>query len=557
MAATAPSSIQTPTQSISPSEGFGHHGVEINDAKVRAVVERPENHQAADEFLDALDQIDPSVPRSDDLTMALATALSATNDTAWKAEQFAQQSLKFEFQASILSGKDQIDFLPATLSLIIALLHHGRICCLLLEGILISLRKSQLALAQTDEAASTDQTRLVEAMACHNFLTEYLWEETDAEMADVARLVAKVSRNIEAGAAVSAFDLFLIGAYAPLHDVDAVRNWVRELGRRNLSALDPTLRLLVFDRFLEDETEIEAITPVTSHISKEVQSQYEENPYPRWRRMPSFTEFEEVEAYVAAGTGQRKRRATSNPQRAKVLIAGAGTGAHPISVAQTLPHAAVLAIDLSRASLAYATREAKVRGATNVAFAQADILKLSDVDVEFDLIESVGVLHHMEDPEAGLQALLKVLKPGGYLRLALYSKAARHAVNAARNYYSADKYAPGLIGIRAFRRDLIHTDDPALAPIQTIPDFFAASEFRDLVMHVQEHQFTLPQIDEMLKRNGLKFLGFSSPSARAALRKMPAKMAQRRERDLRAWDKYEQRNPDTFIRMYDFFCMKR
>ncbi len=504
-----------------------------------------------------LDQIDPSVPRSDDLTMALTAALSATNDTAWKAEQFAHQSLKFEFQASILSGKDQIDFSPATLSLIIALLHHGRICCLLLEDILISLRKSQLALARTDEAASTDQTRLVEAMACHNFLTEYLWEETDAESADVARLVAKVSGNIEAGAEVSAFDLFLIGAYAPLHAVDAVRNWVRELGCCNLSALDPTLRLLVFDRLLEDETEIEAITPVTSHISKKVQSQYEENPYPRWRRMPSFTEFEEVEAYVAAGTGQRQRRATSNQQRAKVLIAGAGTGAHPISVAQTLPHAAVLAVDLSRASLAYATREAKARGATNVAFAQADILKLSDVDVEFDLIESVGVLHHMEDPEAGLQALLKVLKPGGYLRLALYSKAARHAVNAARNYYSADKYAPGLTGIRAFRRDLIHTDDPALVPLQTIPDFFAASEFRDLVMHVQEHQFTLLQIDGMLKRNGLEFLGFSSPSAHSALRKMPAKMAQRRERDLDAWDKYEQRNPDTFIRMYDFFCMKR
>jgi len=104
---------------------------------------------------------------------------------------------------------------------------------------------------------------------------------------------------------------------------------------------------------------------------------------------------------------------------------------------------------------------------------------------------------------------------------------------------------------------LIATEDPELAGLKARSDFFSASMFRDLVMHVQEHQFTLPQIDTMLRRNGLKFLGFSSPTAHAALLDMPPKMAQRRARDLTFWDRFERKNPEAFLGMYQFVCLKR
>lgn len=556
MAATAQSAIPTLVPHVLPVGASAEGEPAPYLAEMRAIIAHPGNDGAAAAFLNVLDQFDPSLPRTGDLTAALVAAMSSGYN-AWKAESFATQSLRFEMNAAVSSGADRLSFAPETVSLITALLHDRHVRCLQLEAVLISLRKSLLQAAATGEIIGTDQIQLAEAMARHSFRTEYIWDETPGERSDVAALVTRVSDQLKTGAEVSAFDLFMIGAYRPLYAVGAVRTWVRDVACRNLGALDATLRLLVLDRIIEDETVIEAITPVTSRVSVNVQSQYEENPYPRWQHMPSVKPFGDVDAYVAAGIGENKAGPGGTPQQAKVLIAGAGTGAHPISVAQSLPHAGVLAIDLSRASLAYATREATARGVTNVAFAQADILKLADVDVQFDLIESVGVLHHMEDPEAGLQALLKVLKPGGHLRLALYSKAARHSVNAARTYFADGAYASGLDGIRAFRRDLISMDDPALVPLQGTPDFFSASEFRDLVMHVQEHQFTLPQISAMLKRNGLKFIGFSSETARAELRKMPPKMAQRRARDLEAWDKYETQHPETFVRMYDFFCVKR
>jgi 2-polyprenyl-3-methyl-5-hydroxy-6-metoxy-1,4-benzoquinol methylase len=226
-------------------------------------------------------------------------------------------------------------------------------------------------------------------------------------------------------------------------------------------------------------------------------------------------------------------------------------------VASSLPNAAVLAIDLSRASLAYASREAAARGIDNIAFAQADLLRLADVDISFDMIECIGVLHHLEEPEAGLRALVSVLRPGGHIKIGLYSKVAREAIIRARARFAESGHDDDLDGIRAFREALIAAHDDTLSSLVKSRDFFATSEFRDMVMHVQEHQFTLPAIDAMLKRNGLKFLGFCSQPARSLLARMPARTAERSVRDLKVWHRLEIRNPDLFRGMYQFVCVKR
>ena len=557
MAVTAPRAIQSSQPSFVPSDLAERDETGADCAAIAAFRANPDSHLAVAAFREALQKLDKSASRSDALTEALTVAMSATEMDIEEAVTFAQDSLGSEIHASLQANEPQITLPRATWALTTALLYHRRVTNLLLEDVLIEVRRMLLETAETGETPGTDQLCLAEALARHNFGNEFLWDETEAEGAKVGELVGRIARKIEVGAAVSAFELFVVGAYRPLVNVAAVRDWVRALGCRSPSALDPTLRLLVLDRLVEDELEIETLTPITSEVSQKVRSQYEENPYPRWRHLPPHLKFDQLTSYVSTSIRQQDRIGSGAPDQAKVLIAGAGTGQHPISVAQCLPKSAVLAIDLSRASLAYATREAKALGVQNIAFAQADILKLAEADVQFDLIESCGVLHHMEDPEAGLQALLKILKPGGYLKLGLYSRIARRAINAARDRFAASGHASDLSGIRAFRRDLISSDDPAVHSLRAVWDFYSASEFRDLVMHVQEHQYTLPEINALLKRNGLKFLGFSSRSAVTVLENMPAKMARRKLRDLDAWDRYEKRNPDTFLCMYEFFCIKR
>ena len=98
------------------------------------------------------------------------------------------------------------------------------------------------------------------------------------------------------------------------------------------------------------------------------------------------------------------------------MIAGCGTGQHPISTAVRFKNSHVLAIDLSLSSLAYAQRKTEELGVTNIDYMRADILSLRKLKKQFDIIESVGVLHHMRDPMAGWQVLVDCLKDGGLLR---------------------------------------------------------------------------------------------------------------------------------------------
>ena len=61
-------------------------------------------------------------------------------------------------------------------------------------------------------------------------------------------------------------------------------------------------------------------------------------------------------------------------------------------------------------------------------YLQADILDLYLLGRKFDIIESVGVLHHMDKPIAGWKILTDLLNPGGLMKIGLYSELARHQI---------------------------------------------------------------------------------------------------------------------------------
>ena len=87
-------------------------------------------------------------------------------------------------------------------------------------------------------------------------------------------------------------------------------------------------------------------------------------------------------------------------------------------------------------------------------------------------------------------------------------------------------------------------------------DFFSLSECRDLLFHVQEHRFTLPQIEEALQALKLEFLGFEI-RGQTALRKFRKSHPNKRAlTSLSLWHNFELENPDTFEGMYQFWCKK-
>src|SRR5207244_436635 len=103
----------------------------------------------------------------------------------------------------------------------------------------------------------------------------------------------------------------------------------------------------------------------------------------------------------------------------EILVAGGGTGQQPIDVSRRYKNTKVLAVDLSLTSLSYAERQTRALGLENIHYAQADIVQLGSIGRTFDLIESVGVLHHLADPLAGWKILLSLLRPGGFMMVGL------------------------------------------------------------------------------------------------------------------------------------------
>ncbi|MDH3580169.1 MAG: class I SAM-dependent methyltransferase [Hyphomicrobiales bacterium] len=296
---------------------------------------------------------------------------------------------------------------------------------------------------------------------------------------------------------------------------------------------------------------MEQLTPIDDAISLAVRAQYEENPYPRWNSLTVAPPVHYT-ANIAEEIAPHEPELRAGTDEPAVLIAGCGSGQQPISTAVHLKNARVTAIDLS---LAYAKRMAGELGVRNIRFAQADILKLGALEDRFDIIECGGVLHHMADPEAGLAVLLGLLKPGGFLKLGLYSETARREIVRLRETL-ADTPIASPEQIRALRHDLLTSEDPRDAALREFGDLYATSTVRDLLFHVQEHRFTALQIDELLKRHGLQFLGL-------VIRDRTVKPAFARRfpddpdaLDLGNWYLFENDHPQTFGNMYQFWCRK-
>ena len=85
-------------------------------------------------------------------------------------------------------------------------------------------------------------------------------------------------------------------------------------------------------------------------------------------------------------------------------------------------------------------------------------------------------------------------------------------------------------------------------------DFFSLSEFRDLLFHVQEHRFTIPQIKECLLNLGLKFCGFETENLISQF--MLDNINKEDSYNLEKWNVFEEANPRVFAGMYQFWCQK-
>ena len=86
---------------------------------------------------------------------------------------------------------------------------------------------------------------------------------------------------------------------------------------------------------------------------------------------------------------------------------------------------------------------------------QADILDLGKFNKQFDIIESLGVLHHMDNPIQGWKVLTDCLKPGGLMKIGLYSELARQHIVEIREEIRQKGIGSSNAEMRTFRETII------------------------------------------------------------------------------------------------------
>jgi Flp pilus assembly protein TadD/2-polyprenyl-3-methyl-5-hydroxy-6-metoxy-1,4-benzoquinol methylase len=423
-----------------------------------------------------------------------------------------------------------------------------------LERFLTMVRGTVLAAAAINNGGGGGDDRshvFCGALARQCFINEYVFLPTEEERAAAEKLRAFLAAALEAGNPVSVPHLLAVAAYFPLHEIPAAARLLeREWPEPVLAVLIQQIREPLEEIRLC--AEIPRLTEIEDEVSRLVQNQYEENPYPRWVRIApggpdTIATFLARKFPLADFERGRKMK--------DVLVAGCGTGQHSISTAQKFGDAGMLAVDLSLASLSYAKRKSQELGLA-IEYGQADILALGALGREFDLIECVGVLHHMADPCAGWAALLTLLRPGGFMWLGFYSESARRNIARTRARIAEQRIGAGADDIRRFRQEMVDSKEaPAFASILNSEDFFSISACRDLLFHAQEHGMSLGGINEFLKGNNLTFMGFDLHDAvlHAYRQRFPE---DKPATDLSKWEIFESENPDMFAAMYVFWIQK-
>jgi len=426
-----------------------------------------------------------------------------------------------------------------------------------IETRLTILRKHCLNKITQDNSGKTlwnNAPIFLSALALQCFFNEYLFFETKEEKQTLETLETRVVE----GQNLSLHDILIYSCYRPLYKLPRAQDLLEKLA--TIDAIKDFVRITLAEPLEEKalKKDIKTITSIDNEISQLVKEQYEQNPYPRWsqlRKGESF-DFKGVMQHLFSHL-EDNRFNNINLENTRTLIAGCGTGKQSINASQTFENSDILAIDLSATSIAYAMRKTKEAEIENIEYAIADILKLEELNEQFDVIQCGGVLHHMEDPEKGWSILNKCLKPGGFMLIALYSEIARKSILDAHKFIKKQGYTTEIDSIRNCRRAIqnLHENDPVKAVTSWV-DFYAASDCRDLIFHVQESHYTTLKIKDIIKDLNLEFLGFSL-AERDTLQKYPLRFPDDPTGiNLENWHIFEQENPETFRGMYQFWLQK-
>lgn len=245
---------------------------------------------------------------------------------------------------------------------------------------------------------------------------------------------------------------------------------------------------------------------ISGQVGERVREFYERHPYP--------PPVENLGSYQRRWRDPGKRRADFHlfwPNRSyredhSILVAGCGTS-QAAKHALRWPHAHITAIDCSRTSVCHTERLKKQHDLRNLDVYQLAIEQADELGMSFDQIVCTGVLHHLENPDAGLRALRDVLKADGAMQLMVYAPYGRTGIYILQEFCRRIGVRVNDTGIRDLIRALALL--PSGHPLQNLllqaPELRDAAAIADALLHPHDRAYSVPQLFELIEQTGLTF----------------------------------------------------
>ncbi len=244
-------------------------------------------------------------------------------------------------------------------------------------------------------------------------------------------------------------------------------------------------------------------------MSDDVRAHYEKYPYPLY---PLVASVRRCDAYALnlEALWTKFYGALPPPEARRILIAGCGSfSPYPFSVAN--PRIPITALDLSGRNIRRARIHCVLHGRSNVGFVLGNLLDPEAVSGHFGLIDAYGVLHHLNDPEAGLKALAGKLAQGGIIRIMVYNRLTRRDEESIRRALrvlrirDARKVKRLLAGAKPGSR--LHRF------AKNAHDALSLSGVADALLHPCVHTFSIDECLNLIAAAGLRPLLFAHTHA--------------------------------------------
>ena len=191
------------------------------------------------------------------------------------------------------------------------------------------------------------------------------------------------------------------------------------------------------------------------------------------------------------------------------MIAGCGTN-QAAAFAFTNPDAKVVAVDISQPSLDHQQYLKDKHGLFNLELHRLPIEELPTLGLDFDLIVSTGVLHHLADPQAGMNAVAGCLRADGAMGVMLYAKNGRIGIELLQSVFRDLGLGQNEASIALVRQtlSLLAAEHPVQSYLKVARGLQFDAMLVDTLLHGRERSYTVDDCIDLVTSAGLVFQGW-------------------------------------------------